>query len=247
MSCQPERVTGYVDEALTAEERSALEAHLGSCPACTLQAASERELRRRLRSLADEPLPAGLLPAVRAALFHAPPRRRLWPALLPLAASLVLFAFWLRGEPAFAAWAMARDHAHCFGRPKLPARVWSGEPDRIADWFERQGTPVPRLPAGARGLGLIGARYCTLADGSRAPHVYYASGASQVSLFVVRDEVRVGAVFEGRSRGLHVRMQRVGGHVIGLVGEQEQDVEALRGALSVSVARALLAEPPTPP
>ena len=55
-SCEPEKVTGYVDEALGPAARAEVEAHLASCPDCRQQVGEERDLRARLRAL-PSPVP----------------------------------------------------------------------------------------------------------------------------------------------------------------------------------------------
>jgi hypothetical protein len=211
-------------------------AHVEGCPACRAQAEAERELRARLRGLASAGLPAGLEARVRAASRRRPglPLAVRWA--LPLAASLVL-GIWLRGHAPFVAWDLARDHDKCFSRQPLPAQVWSAEPQVVSDWFEQQGSHLPVLPDRVGDLVLVGARYCPLLSLSFAPHVYYASAARQVSVFVVPHAVRI----DSRGRLLQVghdrvRLLRVEGEVVGLVGAHEPDVQAFEAALRPVVA-----------
>ena len=173
MTCSPERVTGYVDDVLDAAERLEIEAHLASCAACREQVDAERALRGQLRALRKPEPPAGLEPRLRRALRR---ERRSWSrVLLPIAAGLALLAFWARGSASFVAWEVALDHAKCFRNDRLPAKVFSEDPERVAAWFEERGTRLPVFPAQAGGLMLVGGRYCPLADGSFAAHIYYAS------------------------------------------------------------------------
>jgi anti-sigma factor RsiW len=60
LSCDPERVTGFVDGELDAEATTAVAAHLATCAACRAQAEAERELRACLRVLPVPELPEGL-------------------------------------------------------------------------------------------------------------------------------------------------------------------------------------------
>jgi len=207
MSCNPERVTAYVDGALDAAGGAELEAHLEACPECRAQAEEERALRAQLRAL---------------------------PPPSPLAAGLVALLAWARGAAPFVAWELSRDHDHCFGGRRLPAKVWSSDPAYVAEWFEGQGTRVPVIPETAGGLELVGARYCTLLD-RRVAHLYYSNGEHHLSLFLVPGPVR-DLAREKRPRGNFVRLLRVGGTTVGLVSEEENSVEAFRRALSTTLA-----------
>jgi len=231
MTCNPERVTAYVDGALDAANCPELEAHLAACAECAAQADAERELRARLKAL-PAPAPAPELEArVRASLR---PRRRAASWLLPLAAGLVALLAWARGATPFVAWELSRDHDHCFSRRRLPAQVWGNDPARVAEWFEGQGTSVPVIPETAGGLELVGARYCGLLD-RRVAHLYYSNGEHHLSLFLVPGPVR-DLSREMRPRGNFVRLMRVGGMTVGLVSEEEDSVEAFKRALSSTLA-----------
>jgi anti-sigma factor RsiW len=230
LSCDPERVTGFVDGELDAESMAALGAHLEACAACRAQAEAERGLHARLRSLPAPGLPNGLDYRV-----HGQARRRhRAPAAvvswaLPLAAVLVA-AFWARGHAPLVAWELARDHDHCFSLRPLPAEVWSGEPGVVVDWFARHGTRLPPVPDRVGELTLVGARYCPLPGVSLAPHVYYASATSRASVFVVPRGVRFDERFAGEARGHAVRMLRVEGETVGLVARDEAQARAFEAA-----------------
>ena len=231
MSCNPERVTAYVDGALDAAGGLELEAHLEACPECRAQAEEERALRAQLRALPPASPPPGLEARVRRSLR---PRRRAASWLLPLAAGLVALLAWSRGAAPFVAWELSRDHDHCFGGRRLPAKVWSSDPAYVAEWFQEQGTSVPVIPEAAGGLELVGARYCTLLD-RRVAHLYYSNGEHHLSLFLVPGPIR-DLSREKRPRGNFVRLLRVGGTTVGLVSEEENSVEAFRRALSTTLA-----------
>jgi hypothetical protein len=138
---------------------------------------------------------------------------------------------WLRGYAPFVAWDLARDHAKCFSRQPVPAKVWSAEPRVVGEWFEQQGTRLPALPAQVGELALVGARYCPLASLAYAPHVYYASAGSHVSVFLVPQGARFLDRLASRARGESVRLLWVEGEVVGIVGEREADVQAFETAL----------------
>lgn len=235
MSCDPEQVTGYVDDALSPEVRVRLEAHLADCAACQQQAGEERTLRERLRRLPEAPLRRGFENEVRARL-RAETRFRKRRILLPLAACLAAIGLWARGAAPFVAWELARDHGHCFGARELPAKVWSNDPAEIQAWFERQGTPMPTLPASAGTVDLVGARYCPLPDATTVAHAYYGSRGRRLSLFVVPRAVRIGAAFARVSGGREVRLFRVAGQTVALVSEEREEVEAFERVFRTTVA-----------
>jgi anti-sigma factor RsiW len=235
VSCDLERVTTLVDGELDAESLAAMAAHLETCPTCRDRAEAEREIRARLKALPLPDLPNGLEERVRSAVS----RRRVAIPLarwaLPLAAALV-FGVWLRGHAPFVAWDLCRDHDKCFSRRPVPARVWSGEPAVVEEWFAGRGTHVPSLPAEVGDLRLVGARYCPLASLSFAPHVYYTSPDRHVSVFVVPHAVRLRDRYVGEARGDAVRLLRLEGEVVGIVGKRESDVQAVESALRPAVA-----------
>lgn len=235
MRCDPETVTGFVDGELEPAAADAVAAHLSTCATCRAQAEAERALRARLRALPEPELPPGLEARVRERVSQGPSpgARARWA--LPLAAAL-LAAFWVRGHAPFVAWELARDHDHCFSRTHLPAKVWSDEPAVVDDWFARQGRRLPQVPAAAGGLALVGARFCPLPDASFAPHVYYASATSRLSVFVVPHGVRLDARFAAVSRGRPVRLLRIGVDTVGIVGEREAEVRAFENAFRSAIA-----------
>lgn len=243
MSCEPEQVTGYVDDALSPEARVRLEAHLAHCAVCLQQAAEERTLRERLRRLPEAPLRRAFESEVRSRL-RAETRFRKRRILLPLAASLAVIGLWARGSASVVAWELARDHGHCFGAKELPAKVWSNDPAEIQAWFEGQGTPMPTLPASAGTVEIVGARYCILPDATTVAHTYYGSRERRVSLFVVPRSVRFGPAFAKSSGGREVHLFRVAGQTVALVSEQREEVEAFERVFRTTVAQL---EPPRTP
>jgi hypothetical protein len=236
LSCEPERVTGFVDGELDAEAAAVVAAHIETCPECRAQAEVERGLRARLRALPAPALPGGLEARVRSQARRRPiAARALARWALPLAAVLVA-GFWARGHAPLVAWELARDHDHCFSMRPLPAKVRSGDPGIVASWFERQGTRLPQVPDRVGEIVLVGARYCPLPDVSHAPHVYYASPTRQVSVFLVPHGVRIDDRFAGESRGRAVRLLRVEGQTVGIVAASEADARAFETAFRPAVA-----------
>jgi anti-sigma factor RsiW len=229
-----------VDDALDAATRAEVEAHLAGCEACREQVAFERELRGRLRALPPaEPRP-GFERKLRRRLQQQRPRRL--RVLLPIAAALTVAVLWGRGAAPFVAWELARDHGHCFRLKELPAQVWSGDTAVVTTWFESRGRQLPVIPERAAGLELVGARLCPLAD-RRVGHLYYVGHDRRVSLFVVPGSVRFGRSFVAKTRGLAVRLIRVSGDVVGIVGEREADVAVFEASFRTMVASADLIAP----
>lgn len=228
-----ERVTAYVDGVLSEQDRAEVETLLAERPDLRAQADAERSLRERLRALpAPEPRP-GFEMQVRTAL-RAERRRSRARWLLPLAA-LLLVGLWARGLPGFVALAVARDHKKCFGLEELPAKVWSEDPVEIAAWFEKQGTVMPPLPAGASRLQLVGARYCPLGD-RNAAHVYYAGQRHHLSLFVVPGPVRFEGEIARQALGQQVRFLRSAGVTVALVSDEAAFVDGFAKEFSRTLA-----------
>jgi len=233
VSCDPERITGYVDGALDDAERAAVESHLASCDACRAQVEDERAIRARLKALPPVEPSRSLERQVRHQLRASAPSRLRF--LLPLAAGLALLAFWARGAAPVAAWALSRDHAHCFGMKRLPAEVLNGDVGHVATWFEERGTRLPTLPSAVGELELVGGRFCPLLDGSKAAHLYYVSNDRHVSVFVLSHGVRLDGGYGAEARGNAVHLTRLGDAVVGVVSERQAEVDAFRAALSTAI------------
>jgi hypothetical protein len=157
-------------------------------------------------------------------------------AALLACAALAVALLWLRGQPGFVAWEVARDHQRCFGRRQLAARLWSDDPWEIREFLESRGTPVQPLPKAAGNVEIVGVRYCPLVD-RIAAHVYYGGEGSLVSVFVLSRPARVGAGWSGVSRGLQVRLFPSAGRIVAVVGQSAADVDAVARAFHSSVAR----------
>jgi anti-sigma factor RsiW len=235
VSCDPERVSALIDDALEGDERATIEAHLAGCEACRAQAADERRLRDALGALPAPEVPFGLEQRVRRRLRGRGRASKAARLLLPLAAVL-LVALWVRGYAPFVAWELSRDHEHCFGMERLPAEVWGSEPEIVADWFDERGDQLPLLPPSVGRLELVGGRLCWLVDVSRAAHLYYVSDERQVSVFKVSHGVRMKDDFATRAGGNAVALVRLGRTVVGVVGEDEDDVNLFVSRLRTTVA-----------
>jgi anti-sigma factor RsiW len=239
VSCDPEGVTGYVDGALPPEQREAVEAHLAECAACRSQVESERDLKQGLRSLPPVEPPAGLELRLRRGLrAERPVWGRVW---LPVAAILAAMVVWAAVQPPFVALELAMDHDHCFGKPRLPARVWSSDGERVAEWFESQGTRVPMVPDAVAGLELVGARYCRILDRS-VGHLYYVGPHGPLSVYVVPGRLRLSGRYALQARGKAVRLFHTGGTAVAIVTAREDLATAFERAFAVTTAE--IAPPP---
>jgi hypothetical protein len=158
-----------------------------------------------------------------------------------LAAGLTALALLGRGSPALVAWEVSRDHTHCFGQKQLPAQVRSSDPAIVGAWFERQGTTMPPLPAGAGGLQLLGARYCPLPDVTFVAHVYYASAEGQVSVFLVPRRLRLAGAYVATMRGNMVRMVPMDDSTLALVSENPAHVDRFQRLFATTMATLLTA------
>jgi anti-sigma factor RsiW len=97
-----DRLSEYLDGELSAGERSALEAHLATCAACSATLEELRRVVARARSLEDRPPEADLWPGIHARL--TPSRRVSFsvPQLLAASIALVLLSgggVWLALRP----------------------------------------------------------------------------------------------------------------------------------------------------
>jgi hypothetical protein len=239
VSCDPEKVTAYVDGFLEGAALGDIEAHLSGCPACREQAQAERELRASVKGLpAPEPRP-GFEAELRRRIRSSRRRRGVW--LVPLAAGLTALSLLGRGSPTLVAWEVSRDHAHCFGQKKIPAKVWSSDPAIVGAWFERQGTTMPPLPAGAGGLQLLGARYCPLPDATLVPHVYYSSAEGHLSVFLIPRRLRFAGSYVATTRGNRVRMLPMEDSTLALVSENPANVDAFQRLFATRMATLLTA------
>lgn len=235
-SCEPEKVTAYVDGELAPAERALLEAHLAACTRCHDQEVFERGLHGRLRELPSPALPPRLAERVRARVRPSRARtfRHVW---LAAAAGLVFGVLWARGAPGYVAWQLARDHVHCFSRERLPAQVWTNDPADVARWMAENGRHLPLVPPGAGGLELVGARFCPMLD-RRVAHLYYSAGERHLSLYVVPGPVRVDRPYEDEPSDQVVHVRRAGGSTIALVSADPKAITAFRKAFERTVAGA---------
>lgn len=226
--CDPVRVTGFVDGALSTADQLEVESHLAECAACREQIEAERAVAGALRRHPPPSLPHGLAARVRRRSRRPVTlRRRVW---VPSLAAMLLLVLVGRNSSQFIAWQVALDHAHCFGKRQVPAEVLTDDAMRLTAWFEAQGTELPHLPASAGGLDLVGGRYCRLLDRT-AVHVYYGGGEEELSLFVIPGSVRVYGDDETKSGTYTVDILRVAGATVALVSTDPPSIAAFRRSL----------------
>jgi anti-sigma factor RsiW len=232
VTCRPELVTGYLDGALDDALRADVEAHLAECPRCGEQMEFERRARGLLRALPRPEPRAGFEHELRRRLRAQRPGR--WRWALPLVAGLAV-VLWGRAAAPFVALELALDHAKCFSRGRLPAELWTPDPEHATSWFAQRGTALPHLPASAGGLSLVGARYCPLLD-RRVAHLYYTSAGRHLSLFVLPGPLRGDLGSARRVVGRHVQLVTVAGQHVGIVGERHEDVAAFERSFHTTLA-----------
>ena len=73
-------------------------------------------------------------------------------------------------------------------------------------------------------------------DASRVAHLYYASDDGEMSIFMVSHDARVGDKFATRAGGHAVALVRLGSNILGVVGDDENQVGAFVSRLRTSVA-----------
>ena len=187
----------YVDNEASAQDRTAVDAHLNACPPCRDLVAGERAAkavlharRDALRATATESLrrrceAIGHPAPVRSA--RAPLARRWVP--LSVAATLVLavagvFLFGLSDRVDVFAAQLALDHVTCF---KFASdRMTSGDSAALGrDWNTKQGWAL-RVPssAPAERLELLGVRRCGSSEG-RVAHMMYRWRGEPLSVYVL--------------------------------------------------------------
>jgi anti-sigma factor RsiW len=229
-------VTPYVDRALDAGERAAVDLHLSACPPCRRRVESEAAVRElmgaRREALCGERAPDLLRArcATLSAVTPAPPRAVLL-ARYALAASIVLAVGALalqqvtRASTRVLAAELAADHVKCF----LVNAVLGThhEPAAAERFLEARFNWDLDLPAGAdpSDLDLVGARTCLYGDGTVA-HLMYEHHGEPVSVFMLpataREAEIVGAL--GHEAAIWSSGDRT---FVLLARESREEVEAL--------------------
>jgi len=144
-------VAAYVDGELVGEDRTAFEAHLGTCPSCRRLLEEEQMTAERLRSTGPlHEAPAALRQRVDRMLVPRRRALRLRPWLTVAAAAAALAATGLAARALFrptppadarpaavasAFAAMAADTHLRYARGQLPLEVQSDRPEQVSGWF----------------------------------------------------------------------------------------------------------------
>jgi anti-sigma factor RsiW len=101
-----ERLSDYLDDEMSAGERSAVAAHLEGCEACRAWVEDVTAIRAEARALGDRPPASDLWPALAVRL--EPPSRRSMQVPLPLAIAAGLF---IAVSSALGAWVLSHRDA----------------------------------------------------------------------------------------------------------------------------------------
>ncbi len=196
MSCRNtdfERLSEFVDGALSPAEELELRRHLDACAVCRARVDALIQLKQAVASGATiHPVPHGLRERVTqmGARSRGPKPRAAWLAgAATVAAGLLivtLISTWStrRYEPEVDQLreAMVADHIHYLGVPE-PAAIVSGDPRELSSALAREvgfGFELPDL----RDTKLLGGRLCRL-RGQKAALTIYEHGGRRVSLFLL--------------------------------------------------------------
>jgi len=197
----------YVDDEVSAGDRAAVDAHLGSCPPCRDRVTVERAVREalvtrresfrvcasaELRRRCQAGLPATSGP--RAGVFAL----RSWVPL-SMAATLVLavagvFLYGLKGGSEALAAQLAVDHVKCFEFAPRPTVIPNAS-TLGREWAAARGWTL-KVPDSApvQQLELLGVRRCISTEGLTA-HLMYTWRGQPLSVYVLNSEhPRVGAI-----------------------------------------------------
>lgn len=166
MKCRDcsEKLSDYVDGALTPAEASAMESHVAACPACQAELASLRELLDSAHALPAEITPTrdlwpGLMAQLPEAVEAKPAAARAsiftFPRFVPLAiaasvAVLLGIAAWRWNSPETPASGAAWTVTSTAGAPRVNSKNFQGEARlRVGQWLETDATSRAKVTVGA--------------------------------------------------------------------------------------------------
>lgn len=191
----------YVDGRLTPDRLAAVEAYLADTADVAARVAAERRdveaLRRSLRALIDEPIPARLRPAA----IRAARRRRLLGWARSAAAGLALLLLgagggWVLGQRSVAtpgatvaASAVSGEAVAAYRTYVVevahPVEVRSDNEKHLIAWLsKRLGRPLMAPDLTSFGYALMGGRLLPASQGAAAQLMYEAKGGERLTLYV---------------------------------------------------------------
>lgn len=246
MGCRilEEKLSGFLDGALPADDASEVQAHLSGCDSCR-KALSEL---RRLDAVLKEHVPREEAPAhlrgkvsevvrleeIRALIGIRGPVRKFLPAAAGTALACLAVALWLWPHSAAGNMAQAAIINHISSLSgRLPAEIKDADQSRVASWFEGKlsfHVEVPDLSA--EGFQLAGGRLCHL-KGNDVAYLVYRKEGKNLSLFVTDCSTASFPAKDGRKavmaskKGYHAACWRKG--EIGYILVSDLDQESLEG------------------
>lgn len=228
MDCRilEEKLSGFLDGALPAEETSEVQTHLSGCDSCRKALSELRRLDAVLKEYVPrEEAPAHLrgkvsgvvrLEEIRALIEIRGPMRKFLPAAgIALACLAVALWLWQHSAAGNMAQAAITNHISSLAG-KLPAEVKNADRGRVASWFEGKlpfHVEVPDLSA--EGFQLAGGRLCHL-KGNDVAYLVYRKEGKKLSLFVTDCTTTSFPAKDGRKavmaskRGYHAACWRKG-------------------------------------
>jgi len=208
MHCERVRelLSPYLDEALPAQDRAMLAAHLEACQSCARVAADFRRFARTLTAVGRQTTPPSLLPRLRRALADRPPAATarpprapawqrpptpaaaLWGAVPVLAACAVtaIATWWLfdlsQSEARFEHDVLAA-HMRALLQ-ETPTQVVSADTHSVKPWFNGRLDFSPGVSdLSAQGFTLLGARLDYVGD-RRVGVLVYRRRNHSIDVFV---------------------------------------------------------------
>ena len=192
----------YVDGALPAERRAAVEAHLAADPAAAARVAAYRSqvamMHRLYDPVLDEPVPPHMVPASGKSL--ASPLTRVAAALALLLLGGIA-GWWLHvfaeHNPAAAgqdlAFSAARAYVVFTPEVRHPVEVGAEAQEHLVKWLsKRLKTPLKAPYLEASGFRLVGGRLLSDASGPAALFMYEDERGRRLTLYVRRHDTRIG-------------------------------------------------------
>jgi len=241
MTCEPEKIDPYLDGELVPEDFAAFEAHLRSCPACSSETLARWQLKRSIRTAAQQfqPSPefrARIANQIRSArtptrIFRAPALIAALAAVLLLAISVPLLARHYAREQAISE--LLDLHVATLASAN-PVDVLSSDRHTVKPWFQGKLPFTFNLPELANSpYKLIGGRLIYFEHNPGA-QLLFSLRQHQFSVFITQS----GGALPGGSqtkRGFSVESWATSGLRYVIVSDASpQDVHNLGLALAAS-------------